>query len=152
MADTQVGLTSTCAPSPARGEILLPAQAAVPTAKRLLVSGNGKKKLMKGGRRGDPGQGACVSAAALESFGGNGAVVSYRGVGFWQLVWRDHGLLLQLSISLITLGGALITAYNTYLKGSGKDAATFTSKTALTALVLAFVLAVLKFAKEYRDL
>jgi hypothetical protein len=52
----------------------------------------------------------------------------------------------------VTLIGAVITAYNTYLKSTGKDAATFTSNTALTALVVAFVLAVLKFIQDYRKL
>ncbi len=139
-------------PSAADDEILLPTATALPSGKRLLVKGNGKTRLMKGRRRSDPGEGACVSASTLRSFGDAGAHVSYRGVGFWQLVWRDSGMLLQLLISLVTLAGALITGYNTYLKSSGTDVATFTSKTAFIALALAFALSALKFIKEYRDL
>jgi hypothetical protein len=148
----QVALTALCSPAPLDDQILLPVGTNVPSAKRLLVTANRKSKLMQGGLRADHGEGACVTASTLAFFGGAGAVVSYRGLGFWQLIWRDGGLRLQLLISLVTLIGAVITAYNTYLKSTGKDAATFTSKTALTALVVAFVLAVLKFIQDYRKL
>ncbi len=130
---------------------LLAAGRAVPAGKRLLVSGNDRRKLMRGGVRADNGEAACVSGATLAFFGGEEAAVSYRGVGLWQLVWRDAGLRLAMLISTLTLVGTVISAYNTYLSTS-MDAASFTGNTAFVALAIAFALAVLKLAQEYREL
>jgi hypothetical protein len=87
----------------------------------------------------------------LSSLGGEGAEVEYRGVGFFELIWRDVGLRLQVLISVVTFVASIITAYNTYLK-NGKDTSDFTSHTAFVAVVLAFVLALAKLYKDYNDL
>lgn len=147
-----VALTSLCASAPASDEILLPRGKSVPSDKRLLVSGNDRLKLMRGGVRADNGEAACVSGATLAFFGGDEASVSYRGVGFWQIVWRDAGLRLAMLISALTLVGTVISAYNTYLKSTSKDAGSFTGNTAVVALVIAFALAVLKLVQDYRKL
>jgi hypothetical protein len=44
------------------------------------------------------------------------------------------------------------TAYATYVKSSGADAGSFANNTAFIVLVIAAVLSVLKFGKEYHEL
>ena len=53
---------------------------------------------------------------------------------------------------MLTLAGAAITIYITYIKASAPDAGSFANTTAVIALVIAALLSLLKFFKEYHDL
>lgn len=152
MASSKVRVTSRCAPSPSDGQILLPEEAKLPKGRRVLVSGNQKSKLMKVGVRSDSGQAACLGGGALSRFGGEGAEVEYRSVTFLGVLWRDKWLGLQFVASVLTTVGALITAWLTYGKNSADDAGSFANNTAIVALVIAAIIAIAKFVKEYRDL
>ena len=138
--------------SPADGQILLPLGSTAPKARRTLVEGEGTSKLMRSGIRSDAGNAACVSGSALSAFGGEGAEIRYRGVSFVAVLMRDRWLGAQFLIAVLTLVGAGLTAYLTFNKSSGEEAGTFANQTAVFALVIATVLAFLKFVKEYRDL
>jgi hypothetical protein len=106
---------------------------------------------MRPGIRGDTGTSACVNGSTLAAFGNEGAHVRYRGIGFFGTLRRDPWLSVQFAISLLTLAGAGITIYITYVKASAPDAGSFANNTAVGALVIAAVLSVLKFLKDYHD-
>lgn len=152
MARARVGITSRCAPSPPDGQILLPVGTTPPSGRRVLVEGNDNSKLMKVGIRADSGEAACLGGGALASFGGEGAEIDYCGVGFLGILRRDRWLALQFVASLLTVVGALITAWLTYGKNSAEDAGSFANNTAVVALAIAAFIAVVKFIKDYRDL
>jgi hypothetical protein len=149
---TKVGLTSRCSAAPADGLMLLPIGSAPAKGRRVLVEGAGKSLLVQASIRSDSGTAACVSGATLAMFGGEGAQVQYRDVSFFGTLWRDRWLAAQFAASLLTLAGALLTGYLTYIESSAEDADSVAHQTAFIALVIAFALSVLTFLKEYREL
>jgi hypothetical protein len=152
MSSATVRLTAYGAQVPADDTILLPRQTTRPDGHRLLVEGNSKSKLMKAGSRSDDGTAACVSGATLIVLGGEGGEVSYKGVGFVGVLTRDRSMLVEFLILILTAVGTLITAWLTYIKNEADSAGDFANNTAMVALVIAVVLALLKFLKDYRDL
>ncbi|HEX7168535.1 MAG TPA: hypothetical protein VF230_16255 [Acidimicrobiales bacterium] len=151
MASSKVKITSKCAPPPADGQILFPSGSPTPAGRRVLIEGNHTSKLMKAGMRSDGGNAACLLGGALAGFGGEGAEIDYRTVGFLGVVSRDRWLALQFLVSLLTTLGALITAWQSYITDSAADGS-FANDTAVAALVIAAVIAIVKFIKEYREL
>jgi hypothetical protein len=112
-----------------------------------------KRKLLQAGIRADAGgQGACVSAATLRFFGGHGIEVRYRGLSFVGVLRRDRWLAARFLTSVLTLAGAGITAYSSFINDSGDDASHFANRTAFIALVIAFITAISSFIKDYQEI
>lgn len=148
----KVKLASQCQPPATDGEILLPDGTEPPSGRRVLVECNNNRKLLQAGVRAEAGgKGACVSAATLRFFGGHDVAVRYRGLSFVGVLVRDRWLAAQFLTSVLTLTGAGITAYSSFINDSGDDASDFANRTAFIALLIAFATATLAFIKDYRD-
>lgn len=148
---SEVEVVSACSPAAESGTILLPKESAK-TSRRVLVKGSVKSLVLLAGLRGDSGTGACVSASTLKALGGNKAKVRYRNASFFTVLRRDKWMALQLAIAVLSLAGALLAAYGTWIKNSGEASGGFANSTAVIVFAIATVLAFLKFLSEYHKL
>jgi hypothetical protein len=149
-----VKIVSSCSPAAAGEEILFPKGSEAP-AKRLLVKpfegSDGDAMVLSPGVRSDNGTAACVSGSALSALGGANATVSYRELSFLGVLRRNGWLTLQLVIVVLSLAGALIGAYGTWIKSSGEPSG-FANGTAVVVFAISALLALTKFLKEYREI
>lgn len=142
---------SACSPAPESGTILLP-MGDPKAARRVLAEGADETVVLFAGKRTDHGTGACVSASTLEALGGNKAAIRYRDASFFAVLRRDRWMTLQLGIAILTLVGALLAAYGTWITNGGEASGSFANKTAVFVFAIATLLAFSKFVTEYRKL
>jgi hypothetical protein len=150
----EVEITGTCS-FPREDTLLVPQGRAYST--RLVVerghsSAGGSTKIVGGGVRTDPGEGACVLGELLQALGGEGAHIRYRAASFIDVLRYKPSVLLQFLVVVLTLISTLISAYSAYLTNISDPSKTFAYGTATVVMVIALVLAVAKFVIDYRKL
>lgn len=150
----RIAVTATCSNPPDDTRILLPKglpEENVPKEGHVLVAGNGKERVLKVGRRADARAYACVSSGVLHIFGAKGVQIEYEGIGLGRRFLKDNALFLQLSISVLTWVGAVVSATGTYIKNYSVTATPWEQNTAILTLLIAAVLATFKLVKEIHE-
>ena len=128
------------------GTLMLPTGAMAPGSLVLLRQGE-KVRLLKCGRRSDPGDFACADGSIVN----DGASAQYAKAHWWQVLRYSTSAKLQSAIAVLTVMSTLLAAFVTFFNNASSDKNPFAARTAFVALLVAAVLAVVKLVKDWRD-
>jgi hypothetical protein len=144
-----VGLTMRTS-APRTGFLLLPQTSDRIHGPVMIKSASLSPRILRCGVRADPGEAAWADAEVVVGAGGEGKTIDYAPAKFLDVLRFSAASRLQAAIGVFTFVAAVLTAYLTFIKNSSASDR-FTSGIALVALVIALVLAVLKFRSDWRS-
>jgi hypothetical protein len=149
MAEFKTVLLATTCSNPVEGSLLLPQ--GTTSGGMIVVKLTNHDTLVKAGSRSDPGTGACATGELFNNLGGAGATVRYRDAGVLDVLILKPDVALQGAISLLTLAGTVLSAYISFTKALDDPVAQVSYRAAGTVMIIAFLLATLKFYREIKD-
>jgi hypothetical protein len=139
----KIKVTGSCTAAPTDGQILFPV-AVAPASGLVIVTINGRNRVLNVGIRSDAGTGACLSGALLHAAGGEGNEIEWRQ-GHWYDVYRyGKAKLLAALIAILALAASIALAILAFtVNSSSTDTATRT--TAIAVLVLTILNSIFTF-------